>query len=211
MSSHQLFLESPEHLCPHQDPGIPDPAEPLPIRRQLLALLLLLPRSPSKFSSSSCSPCQQLGLIHHLLPPCSGCAGEKLPCPLPESPHAAPQGLHPSILTPIPDWEGRGSRRWGQQEEAAGSLSTNSCLTHGMRRAGHCCCGKAAFPLGRREQWQLEFLMDRDVRLQLPKIKRRLPVPRNNVREKMLFAYVQKAIIPSLLGMLRVSRGNAAL
>lgn len=53
--------------------------------------------------------------------------------------------------------------------------------------------------------------MDRDVRLQLPKIKRRLPVPRNNVREKMLFAYVQKAIIPSLLGMLRVSRGNAAL
>lgn len=80
-----------------------------------------------------------------------------------------------------------------------------------MRRAGHCCCGKAAFPLGRREQWQLEFLMDRDVRLQLPKIKRRLPVPRNNVREKMLFAYVQKAIILSLLGMLRVSRGNAAL
>lgn len=53
--------------------------------------------------------------------------------------------------------------------------------------------------------------MDRDLCSQLPKIERKPPVPRKSVREKMLFAYFQKAIIPSLLGMLRVSRGNAAL
>lgn len=87
----------------------------------------------------------------------------------------------------------------------------NSSLPRGMRRAGHCFCGKAAFPLSRPEQWQLEFLMDGDLCLQLPKMRRKPPVPRNNVREKMLFAYIEKAIIPSLLGMLRVSRGNAAL
>lgn len=53
--------------------------------------------------------------------------------------------------------------------------------------------------------------MDRDLCLQLPKMKRKPPLPRNNGREKLLFAYVQKAIMPSLLGMLRVSRGITLL
>lgn len=150
----------PEHLCPLQQPLIPDPAQPLPIHRQLLALLLLRPRSPSKFSSSSCSPCQQLGLIHHLLSPCSGCAGEELICPLPESPHVQlPRDhIHPSFLIPIPDWEGCGSRGWRQQEGAAGSLSTNSCLTRGDGEGWPLLLWEGSFPTVSSGSWNFSWI-----------------------------------------------------